>query len=78
LPEGLLVVFKFLTRFFGSRNQRLLRLYQRLVDAANAFEPKMLELKDEDFPALTVAFRERLAAGETTDDLLPEAFAAVR
>ena len=71
-------MLKFLARFFGSRNQRLLRLYQRLVDAANAFEPKMQALKDEDFPALTAAFRERLAAGETTDDLLPEAFAAVR
>ena len=42
-------MLKFLARFFGSRNQRLLRLYQRLVDAANAFEPKMQALKDEDF-----------------------------
>ena len=71
-------MFKFLARLFGSRNQRLLRQYQRLVDAANALEPRMQALADEEFPGLTAAFRARLAAGETTDQLLPEAFAAVR
>jgi preprotein translocase subunit SecA len=71
-------VFKFLTRFFGSRNQRLLSQYQHLVVAANVHEPAMAALSDADFPVLTARFRERLAAGETTDQLLPESFAAVR
>ena len=71
-------MFKFLTRIFGSRNQRLLRQYQRLVEAANALEPRMQALRDDEFPGLTAAFRARLEAGETTDQLLPEAFAAVR
>jgi preprotein translocase subunit SecA len=71
-------VLNFLTKIFGSRNQRLLRQYQKLVDAANAFEPKMTALADADFPGVTAGFRERLAKGETLDQLLPEAFAAVR
>ncbi len=71
-------MFKFLTSIFGSRNQRLLRQYGRLVIATNALDDQMRGLPDEAFPALTVRFRERLAAGETLDSLLPEAFAAVR
>ena len=61
-------MFKFLTRIFGSRNQRLLRQYQHLVEKANALEPKMQALRDEEFPALTAAFRERLAAGQRLGD----------
>jgi preprotein translocase subunit SecA len=71
-------VFKFLTSIFGSRNQRLLRQYAKLVDAASALDARMQGLPDEAFPGLTAAFRERLAKGETLDALLPEAFAAVR
>jgi preprotein translocase subunit SecA len=71
-------VLNFLTKIFGSRNQRLLRQYGKLVGATNALEEQMKALPDDAFPGLTVKFRERLANGETLDQLLPEAFAAVR
>ncbi len=71
-------MLKLLTSIFGSRNQRLLRQYSKLVDAANAFDEPMRAVPDDAYPALTTAFRERLAKGETLDALLPEAFAAVR
>ena len=71
-------MFKLLTSIFGSRNQRLLRQYGKLVAATNALDERMRAVPDDGFPGLTAAFRERLAKGETLDDLLPEAFAAVR
>ncbi|HUO96059.1 MAG TPA: DEAD/DEAH box helicase, partial [Steroidobacteraceae bacterium] len=71
-------MLKLLTSIFGSRNQRLLRQYGRLVVAANAVNERMGALPDEGFPALTAEFRERIAKGATVDELLPEAFAAVR
>jgi len=67
-----------LTRLFGSRNERLLRTYNRPVREANAFEPKMQALSDAELAAKTPEFRARLKAGERLDDLLPEAFAVVR
>ena len=63
---------------FGSSNDRALKSYQRRVPAINALEPEYEKLSDEALRAKTVEFRERLAKGETLDDLLPEAFAAVR
>ncbi|MDB5957169.1 preprotein translocase subunit SecA [Ramlibacter sp.] len=68
----------FLTKIFGSRNDRLLKQYRRTVEQINAFEPKLEPLSDEQLRAKTEEFRERLAKGETLDDLLPEAFAVVR
>ncbi len=67
-----------LTRIFGSRNQRLVSQYNGLVKKINAFEPALQALADADLTARTVQFREQLAAGKTLDDLLPEAFAVVR
>ncbi len=55
-----------------------LKKYQGKVDAINALEPKMQAMSDEELGAITESFRERYKAGETLDDLLPEAFAAVR
>jgi preprotein translocase subunit SecA len=66
------------TKLFGSRNQRLLREYGRYVDQANGFEPRVKALSDAELRAQTERFRERLAAGEDLDALLPEAFATVR
>lgn len=71
-------MLKYLKSIFGSRNQRLLRQYGRLVHATNALDAQMQALPDDAFPALTAQFRERLSKGETLDSLLPEAFAAVR
>ncbi|HEY4873412.1 MAG TPA: preprotein translocase subunit SecA [Steroidobacteraceae bacterium] len=67
-----------LTRLFGSRNERLLRTYQRPVREANAFEPAIQALSDAELAAKTEEFRARLKKGERLDDLLPEAFAVVR
>jgi preprotein translocase subunit SecA len=67
-----------LTRIFGSRNQRLLKQYQRTVEKINALEPQTAALDDAALAAKTVEFRNRLAQGETLDQLLPEAFAVVR
>jgi preprotein translocase subunit SecA len=67
-----------LTRIFGSRNQRLLKHYQRGVERINAFEPQISGLTDELLQAKTAEFRGRVANGETLDQLLPEAFAVVR
>ena len=67
-----------LTRIFGSRNQRLLKQYQRSVERVNAFESQTVALSDEQLKAKTDEFRQRVANGETLDQLLPEAFAVVR
>ncbi len=71
-------MLNFLTRVFGSRNDRVLKSLARDMRAANAFEPALQALGDEQLRAKTDEFRTRLAAGETVDRLLPEAFAVVR
>jgi len=68
-----------LTRIFGSRNERLLRQFQKNVARINALEPELEKLSDEQLQKKTVEFRERLANGSATlDSLLPEAFAVCR
>jgi preprotein translocase subunit SecA len=68
----------FLTKIFGSRNQRLLKQYQKTVREINALEPAMEQLSDEALQAKTPEFKARIAQGETLDSLLPEAFAVCR
>ncbi|MGZ3183606.1 MAG: preprotein translocase subunit SecA [Telluria sp.] len=68
----------FLTKIFGSRNQRLIKQYRKTVAAINALEPQIEALSDAELQAKTPAFKERLAKGETLDDILPEAFAVCR
>lgn len=67
-----------LTKIFGSRNDRLIKQYRRKCDAINKLEPAMQALSDEELKAKTQEFRDRIAKGTTTDELLPEAFAVVR
>ncbi|MBI3714935.1 MAG: preprotein translocase subunit SecA, partial [Betaproteobacteria bacterium] len=69
---------KVLKSIFGSRNDRLLKQYGKRVAAINALEPAMQALSDEQLKAKTAEFKDRHVKGETLDDLLPEAFAAVR
>ena len=66
------------TRIFGSRNQRLLRQYAERVKRANGFADALKAMRDDDLSDQTRKLRERLAAGEKLDDLLPEAFATAR
>src|SRR5881275_1585550 len=63
---------------FGSANDRYVRSLGKYVDAVNALEPNISALTDEELRGQTERFRQRLAAGEKLDDLLPEAFATVR
>ena len=67
-----------LTRVFGSRNDRLVKNYTRLVREATALEPALQGLSDETLRAKTGEFRARLQQGEKLDQLLSEAFAVVR
>ena len=65
-------------RFFGSLNERKLRGYIARLEAINALEPEFQALEEDALKAKTTEFKARLAQGETLDDLLEEAFAAVR
>ncbi|MDC6167552.1 preprotein translocase subunit SecA [Paucibacter sp. XJ19-41] len=69
---------KLLTQIFGSRNERLLKQYRRVVQQINALEPKFEALSDAELRAQTEAFKQRVAGGESLDAILPEAFAVVR
>ncbi|HSV52656.1 MAG TPA: preprotein translocase subunit SecA [Burkholderiaceae bacterium] len=68
----------FLTKIFGSRNERLLKTYRKTIQQINALEPQFETLTDDALRAKTQEFKDRVAAGETLDALLPEAFAVVR
>lgn len=65
-------------KLFGSRNDRQLKRMSRVVAQINEIEPEFKALSDEALRAKSDEFRKRLAGGESLDDLLPEAFAAVR
>ncbi|MFS2116063.1 preprotein translocase subunit SecA [Herbaspirillum frisingense] len=68
----------FLTKIFGSRNQRLLKQYQKIVRQINALEPSVEKLTDAELQAKTPEFKQRIAGGEALDAILPEAFAVCR
>ncbi|MFM0210884.1 preprotein translocase subunit SecA [Paraburkholderia sediminicola] len=68
----------FLQKIFGSRNQRLVKQYQKTVTSINALEPQIEQLTDDQLRAKTGEFRQRVASGESLDKLLPEAFAVCR
>ena len=63
---------------FGDSNDRVVKKFVPMVSAVNELEDTMAQLGEEDFPAKTAAFKERIAKGESLDSLLPEAFALVR
>ncbi|HSW38501.1 MAG TPA: preprotein translocase subunit SecA [Acidobacteriota bacterium] len=67
-----------ITKIFGSKNERDLKEVNPVVRRINELEPEMQGMSDADLAGFTPKFRKRLAAGETLDDILPEAFAAVR
>src|SRR5688572_25781380 len=62
----------------GTRNERLLKKIQPIVDDINSREDEIKALSDDALKNKTAEFREKLAAGKTLDDVLPEAFAVVR
>ncbi len=68
----------FLSKIFGSRNERTLKKLRKTVELINQLEPEMEALSDEELKAKTTEFKERLEKGERLDQVLPEAFATVR
>ena len=67
-----------ITKIFGTRSARELKKIQPLVDKVLALETPYSQLSEEELRGKTAQFKARLAEGETIDDLLPEAFAAIR
>ena len=67
-----------LTKLFGTRSEREVKALTETVDRIEALEPEFQKLSDQQLRAKTDEFKARLAAGETLDDILPEAFAACR
>ena len=67
-----------LTKLFGSRNERVLRQYQKSVQRINQLEDGLKALDDQSLKAKTAEFKQRIAAGESLDQILPEAFAVCR
>src|SRR5439155_18958196 len=63
----------FLKKIFGSQNERTLKKLRPIVEQINALEPQVSALSDAELRAKTSAFKERLAKGETLEDILPEA-----
>ena len=72
------MAFNLLTKLFGSRNDRLMKTYRKTVDRITALEGQFEQLSDEQLRNKTQEFKDRVAAGETLDDLMVEAFAVVR
>ena len=68
----------FLEKIFGNLNEKELKKIDKIVDRIEELDSMMAGKTDEELQALTGQFRERLAGGESLDDILPEAFAAVR
>ena len=68
----------FLTRIFGSRNQRLVKQYSKTVQKINDLESSYKALDDQSLKNKTLEFRDQLNSGTSLDALLPDAFATVR
>ena len=68
----------FFEKLFGSFSDKELKRINPIKDKVLALEPEMAKLTDEELQAKTTEFKERLAKGETLDDILPEAFAVCR
>ncbi|MBW2335823.1 MAG: preprotein translocase subunit SecA [Deltaproteobacteria bacterium] len=72
------MVLNFLTKVFGSKNERELKRFEPIVEQINALELGIQALSDEHLQARTAEFKQRIDQGEALDDILPEAFATVR
>ncbi len=72
------MILNALTKVFGSKNEREIKRIQPQVERINALEPAVQAMSDDELKAQTAKFKERIDQGEPLNDLLPEAFAAVR
>ena len=71
-------MFKAIAKFIGGSSEKAVKKLQNTVDTINRFETEFESLTDTEICEKTIEFRKRLAEGETLDQILPEAFAAVR
>ena len=71
-------MFGILKRFLGDNNDKEVKRLHQIVDKINSYEDSLTNLSDSSLTRYTEKFKDRLAAGETLDDILPEAFAVVR
>src|SRR6185437_4153332 len=78
LLKRMLNISSLAKRFFGSANERYIKGLQKTVQEINGLEPAIAKLSDDELRARTGWLKERLAKGETLDDILPDAFATVR
>ena len=72
------MILNFLTKIFGSKNERELKKLQPIVEKINTLEPELQAMSDGQLKARTSQFKERLKKGESMEDVLPETFATVR
>ncbi|MDY0389374.1 preprotein translocase subunit SecA [Desulfobulbus oligotrophicus] len=72
------MVGRILAKMFGSKNDRMIKQYRRIVKTINELEATVEPLTDTELAAKTTEFKERISQGETLEQLLPEAFAVVR
>jgi preprotein translocase subunit SecA len=72
------IIMKVLAKVFGTHNERVLKSFAPLVEKINEIEPTYQAMSDEELAGMTETFRQRITAGETLDDILPEAFAVCR
>ena len=72
------MIVSFLAKIFGSANERVVKKYLKIVEKINSLEPTYEAMSEDELKAQTQKFKDRLANGETLDDILPEAFATVR
>jgi preprotein translocase subunit SecA len=71
-------ISKIIVKIFGSRNERLVKLYSAIAKQAGQFEEQIQKLSDDGLRAKTAEFKTKLKAGTKPEDILPEAFAVVR
>ncbi len=72
------IINNVLSKVVGSRNDRLIKKYSGQVAKINALEPQMQSMSDDELSSITARLKQRAEKNETTEDILPEAFAAVR
>ena len=72
------IINNVLSKVIGSRNDRLIKKYSGQVAKINALEPQMQSMSDDELSSITARLKQRVENKETTEDILPEAFAAVR
>ena len=70
-------IIDMINKIFGVSDEKIIKQMRKEVKKINELEPSMIKLTDDELKAKTIEFKERIAKGETLDDILVEAFAVV-